>query len=108
MVEIRQQIPLSNSQRKRQLKEQALVAQKRAERAESGDITRHRAEELYWKSRNPNPDWSQAFSGTSEVHWDANREAAWTDRHGTSWRLKKYGEAIGFLDRPGADPVSQS
>ena len=92
---------VSNSQRKRQFREQALVAQKRAERAEQGDITKHRAEELYWKTRNPNPNWDLAFSGSSSIDWDARGEAQWQDRHGTSWRLKRHGRAISFPDRPG-------
>lgn len=79
------------------------MAASRAQRQQHGEITAHRAEELYWKTRQPGgPDWDCAFSGGSAL----SATGIWVDRHGAEWAIKRLNlddghEAVSFLDKPG-------
>jgi len=99
---------LSNAQLKR-LRKQAL--EKEIIRA-SKQHNAFRTEELYWKDRVGEPDWSSAFNTDSEnIKWDAVNTSdathgTWLDRLGKEWRIRKFYMQDGkvgllFDDMPG-------
>lgn len=102
---------LSNAQLKR-LRKQAL--EKEILRA-SKQHNAFRTEELYWKDRVGEPDWSSAFNvnDSKNIKWDDENTSSvihgiWTDRLGKEWRIRKFymedeGEKVGLLfdDMPG-------
>lgn len=114
-------VALSNAERKRQARVRQLVEQERAARQEQGAVTAFRVEEQFWKTRGEVPDWSLAFSDTSQqLHIDPAslatgspssngtiiNEGTWTDRRAVQWRIQKFSlgngkHAFTFLDKPG-------
>lgn len=108
--------PISNAECKRLARARALVELQRSQKAEEGSITAFRAEELYWKDRTREPDWSLAFQADSDsIRWESSihrngsgsvQPGSWTDRNGDisavqKWNLANGKTACCFLDNPG-------
>jgi hypothetical protein len=107
--------PASNAAKKRQARAKLLVEQQRSLKAAAGAITPFRVEELYWKERMTNPDWTLAFHTESQylqlnesdgTGYASVQSGRWQDRSGTTWSIQKFvlpnrKQAFVFTDSPG-------
>lgn len=118
---------LSNQARKRLARQSEQVANERAAKHNDGSTTAHRIEEMYWKDRTKQPDWSFAFSSDTVLNnvtsvenvsddirnTARSRRACWTDRLGRAWEfcsfpLSEGRAAVTFPERPGQSSIDMS